>query len=229
MGDIEMTDEEQRLGPRGHADRLLRLVRRAQAGDPAALGEVLSMEVPRVRMMVAVRKPLRMEEQRREDIVQDVMVALAQGIPRIKLAEIAEWNAWVSRVTENKCVDAYRRERLSPEVGLEARMHRPIGSELSSVAGVWNVIASAGPTPSSYAARRETLRILIEELGQMSENHRQAIVLAFVDGLNTTEIGKRVGIARTAAANRVVRALAELERRWKQRMRSPSPGSATTS
>lgn len=65
-------------------------------------------------------------------------------------------------------------------------------------------------TPERIIKAREQLQAINELLVKMPEKRRRALVLHRIDGLSVAEVGRRLGISRTAAAKHVARASAEL-------------------
>ena len=65
-------------------------------------------------------------------------------------------------------------------------------------------------TPEGIISAREQLNAINEALGKMPEKRRRALILHRLEGLTVAEVGRRLGIGRTAAAKHVARAAAEL-------------------
>ncbi len=152
-----------------------------------------------------------------EDVTQEALLSLAAGFTGFRIEDAAQFWAVARGIARHKVADHFRREnrpsRRKPR--LQGSATHP---DVSTVSDLWSKLSASSRSPSSSAASRELFRILIEELGALPEHHREAVVLAFFEGLNTTEMGQRFGISRAAAANRVVRAVEALEGRWNRRM-----------
>lgn len=65
-------------------------------------------------------------------------------------------------------------------------------------------------TPERIIAVREQLALIAEVLRAMPERRRRAVILNRIEGLNVTEVGRRMGISRQSAAKQIARGLAEL-------------------
>lgn len=61
-------------------------------------------------------------------------------------------------------------------------------------------LASDAPEPDRLVMKHEQLRRLEAALEQLPARTRQAIELAFFEGLSATEVAKRMGVARPTAA-----------------------------
>lgn len=185
----------------------------ARGGDEAAVAALIDQLAPVIRLMAAARiRSLPDRREAAEDVAQEVLSELARELPRRTLADEASLRAFASRIVSNRIIDHVRARRV------RRAFHSPPPADaiadVSSIPDLWNAVASEETSPSGRAARAELFDSLLTELHQMPERSRDAVILAYFDGLNTTEIGTRLGLSRTAAANVVVRATKELQRRW---------------
>jgi RNA polymerase sigma factor (sigma-70 family) len=62
-------------------------------------------------------------------------------------------------------------------------------------------------TPSRLFAQQEAVVRLLDRLGELPEDYRQAILLARIEGLSTAEMAERLGKSREAVAVLVYRAV----------------------
>lgn len=130
---------------------------------------------------------------RREDLVQDICVALWQALPRFR-GDCAE-RTFVYRVAQNRAVTYVLRRRRAAEAPLE---------EASAVPD-----ARSDPERSAQAhERRERLR---EAVRTLPLGLRQVIVLS-LEGLNPREVGAVLGISENNVAVRLTRARQALRR-----------------
>lgn len=185
----------------------------AVAGDDAAVQGLICAWELRIRTMVAVRiRSDSLDENVVDDVVQEVLIALARGIPTLRSSSRELFRAYLSTTVRNQVarhVGLARRSRaLLGGVG-SVHVDEKTRAMLATLAGV--------STPSSHAARRERIDDLLEDLRLLEEPQREVLILAYFDHLNSSEIAQVLGIARTAAANRVVRATQALRARFQQR------------
>ncbi|MEM1396000.1 MAG: sigma-70 family RNA polymerase sigma factor [Pseudomonadota bacterium] len=66
-------------------------------------------------------------------------------------------------------------------------------------------------TPERVIEAKQQLKSINALLRHMPERRRQALILHRIDGLSVAEVGRRMGIGRTAAAKHVARALADID------------------
>jgi RNA polymerase sigma-70 factor (ECF subfamily) len=119
----------------------------------------------------------------RDDLVQDIAVALLEALPRFR-GECPE-RAFVWRIAQNRCLLAARRRR--PVAGLPE--HLP-AKDLPAIAVV---------------QRRERAGALLDAIRCLPEDQR-IVVLLVLEGLSHQEIGDVVGATANADGVRVHRA-----------------------
>jgi RNA polymerase sigma-70 factor (ECF subfamily) len=174
------------------ADRLFErvLVLRCQAGDEAAFTELVERYHARLRYYV--RKMLG-RDHRSEDVLQDVWFDVFRGVAR--LADPGAFPAWVYRITRVRVARILRRDR-PPVQSLE----------------VDNL--SAAPEDEEDFTEEDAERIHAA-LDRLSPEHREVLVLRFLEDLSYEDIarvtGEQLGTVRSRLhyAKRALRGLLE--------------------
>ena len=185
----------------------------AVGGSTPAIELVLRALEPQVRVMVAARllpSPGQMDTV--DDLVQQVLEAVSDGIARLERKTPAGLKAYVSTIAGRKVANYLRS---LPRHGLGGPM-RSLDSTVyvASHAGpLWQFLSASLTPPSLAAHRDEQINRLMRELPRLKDSHRQAIILAFFDQIPTGEIAKQMNISREAAAGLIKRALCKLRRR----------------
>lgn len=142
---------------------------------------------------------------RRQDLVQDIWLAIWQALPRFR--DDCSERTFVFRIAHNRAVShiqRWQRRRTDP-----LDDHAPVTDQ--------------GPDPEhslSQQQRRERLQAAVQEL---SLGLRQVVVLT-LEGLSHAEIADIVGITENNVAVRMTRARAELTRLLGAGERSRSHG-----
>jgi len=188
-----------------------RLVIEAASGSRAALERVLASLTPRLRAMVITRLAAsRGSFQTTEELVQNALIALADGIGRLERQSVSGLNAYVSTIVSHKVADALRAPASGGGAGL-----RSLDSEVfqSSIGPLWRTVAGDDPSPSMEAQAGELHVRMLEELGRLSDRHREVIILSLVDRLDTEAIGGRMGLTRNGASMLLLRAVELLKGR----------------
>jgi RNA polymerase sigma-70 factor, ECF subfamily len=127
-----------------------------------------------------------------EDVTERTFVSALTAIERFR-DEGASFRAWLFRIAHNQVANALRHRG------------RRRADRLDAVE-----LPAAGDDPSAAADRADDARRVRRALASLSDERRQVLVLRFVDGLTTREIG--VILDRSEGAVRVLqhRALREL-------------------
>ena len=188
------------------------LLRRARAGDNAALGELLE----RYRAYLALLARLPIDRRFRgkadaADLVQETFLEAHRSFPRFRGGTEAELAAWLRRILAANLVDLARRflGARRRDVRLERELARDL--EQSSQA-LGQCLAAPQSTPSQQAARREQDVLLAEALGRLPEAYREVLILHHLEGLGHPDIARRMGRTVDSVKNLWARALAKLRR-----------------
>jgi RNA polymerase sigma-70 factor (ECF subfamily) len=170
-------------------DRLL--AERLRSGDREALGQLYDRYAP-VAMAVAVR--VVSDRELAEDLVHDAFVAVWQKIERFDPSR-GSLRSWLLTIVRNRAIDRVRGSRPAIEVGA--------ADEQS--------LLRTSPNPTwDEAVRRRSTSELREALGQLPEEQRQAVELAYFGGRTYREIAVLTGVPQGTASGRLRLALAKL-------------------
>ncbi len=196
------------------------LVEAAVRNSGDARARLLELSAGRLRGMALAR--LAAEPDRwnaAEDVAQEALLALDRGLDRLESRTARAWLAFQSAVVSHKVADHFRARRAPGRADALAAV-----PDASSIGPLLGVLAASGPSPSSMAGAREAAVVALDELGALRDRHRDAITLALFDQLETREIGERLGMSRTSAANLLARAIESLRARYAKRLaREGSP------
>lgn len=167
-----------------------------QAGNrPDVPSEVLTLyEEYAEELAAAVRRMFGDGPPDPEDVAQE---AFQRVIRRGNLSSIRNLKAFVWRTARNLVL----KEKQTTE--RHAAREFDVQQYLFSAEG-------DDSTPEKIISAREQLRAINDALRNMPERRRRALILHRLEGLTVAEVGRRLGIGRTAAAKHVARAAAEL-------------------
>lgn len=156
------------------------LLDRALAGDRDALSALLDRHAGQVRAMirdlVGARGPV-------EDLLQEARLRAVRGFPSFERR--SKFATWFSRIGVNLAVS-------------ELRSRRQVEALPMSVEG--------GEDPSRAAERRELRERMAAALDRLPAAQRQAFDLAYRDGLDSGEIGARLGLPAATVRTRIFHA-----------------------
>jgi RNA polymerase sigma-70 factor (ECF subfamily) len=154
----------------------LDLIRRLANGDEGALAHLYDRFSRPIYSMV-----LKMlgNERDAEEIVQDVFISLWKNAQTFDSA-ISSPFTWLAAVARNKTIDRIRssQRRIPPPPAAEPdSAHEP---------------AAATASPAEESAANDRARVIAEWIGELPQNQREAIELAFFEGLTHPEIAERL-------------------------------------
>lgn len=164
-----------------------RLLKRMQKGEAEAFAEFVDRFGGRVH---ALARRYTRSEADAEDLTQEVFVALCKSIGNFR-GESA-LGTWVYRVTVNICLK--HQGRRPPEA-----------APLDNLP-----IADSTPTPEEHAARTELSAQVEGALANLSDNHREVVVLHEMHGLTYAECAEALGVPIGTVKSRLFHAFGRL-------------------
>ncbi|HVL31976.1 MAG TPA: sigma-70 family RNA polymerase sigma factor [Actinomycetota bacterium] len=165
------------------------LLARFAAGDGRAFDDIVTKYERRV-FSIALRMCGDREDAR--DVTQDVFVNAMRALKRFR--GDAQLGTWFHRVATNASLDHLRKNR--------KRVHRPI-DEVTEV-------ATSEPGPDDRALGSARAAAVQEALRQLSPDHRAAMVLVDIHGLDYAEAAESLGIPVGTVKSRMHRARLEM-------------------
>ena len=194
------------------ADKLIGL---AAAGDSAALGALFAHYRERLKTMVRLRLDRRLQGRvDASDVLQEAFIEAAQRLPEYARAAPAQRMPlflWLRFLTGQRMLIVHRRHlgarmrSAKEEVSLYRRA-MPEATTVSLAAQLLGRLTS----PTQAAARAELQLHLQQALNSMDPMDREVLTLRHFEELNNNETAAALGISKTAASNRYVRALRRL-------------------
>ena len=157
----------------------LTLVVRSQMGDEAAFAELLRMYSPRLRFYVS--KMLRERHERTDDLLQEIWVSTFRALP--KLNEAAAFRAWLFRIARDRVCREFRRARIEFH-SFEERHPGEFSAE----------------PDASESVDAEAVH---QQLESLSAEHREALVLRFIEDMSYEEIARVTGSTLGTARSRI--------------------------
>lgn len=169
------------------------LIAKAQAGDRAALEQLLREIAPAVRRfgMHMCRNVADAQ-----DVLQDTLLAVTDHLGQY--AGRASLTSWVFMLARTACARRRRGLKNQPAAGDE----QLVGVEARE----------AGPEHA--AEQRQLSELLTRALGDLSEEYREVIALRDIEGLSAEEAAAVIGISTQAVKSRLHRAREALRARF---------------
>ncbi len=195
------------------------LLRRARAGDGAALGQLLELYRNYLRVLAAAHTGAALRPQvDPSDMVQETFLEAWRDFTNFFGATEQELLAWLRKILARNLMDQAKRFGAQ---GRDVRRQKSLEALLDrSSTSLQKALAAGISSPSARAMRRESSVLLADVLARLPEDHRQVIILRNLQHLKFEEVARRMG--RSVGAARVLwtRALA----RVRQLMEKPGNG-----
>jgi len=191
-----------------------RLLARAEDGDGAAWGALLTAEQDRLVRMVTFRMDPRLRGRiDAADVVQEAFVAASATREVYFRAPMIPLFLWLRGVVTNKLLELHRHHLgthmrdAKRELSLEAphRWDETTGALCAHLTGHLT-------SPSVAAVRVEIKARLAEALDEMDPMDREVLALRHFEQLTNAEAAEVLGIQERAAAKRYLRALERLKK-----------------
>lgn len=195
------------------ASELNDLVRRAAAGDPEAVNELFTRYRDRLCAMVRLRLNRRLQGRvDPSDVVQEAYLEISKGLADYLRAPSMPFFLWLRYITGQKLI-AVHRHHLGAQMRdaeQEVSLYRGALPQASSVSLAAQLLGRF--TTASQAAVRAEAQIQVQEaLNSMDAMDREVLVLRHFEMLTNAETAEVLGIKKSAASNRYVRALNRLK------------------
>jgi len=172
------------------------LLARLRAGDEKAYEEMVRRHGGR--MLSVAKRMLRNEDDAR-DAVQEAFLSAFRSIDRFEGG--SRLGTWLHRIVVNACLMKLRTRRRKPEEPLDPLLpdFLPNG-HMARPAEPWR-------EPSDVALERQELRALVlGQIARLPETYRTIVLLRDVEGLDTEEAARALGIGTGAVKTRLHRA-----------------------
>jgi RNA polymerase sigma-70 factor (ECF subfamily) len=189
------------------------LIRRATSGDQEALAQVFALHRDRLRQMVRLRLDRRLQGRLDpSDVLQEAYLDFSRRLPDYARNPAMPFYLWLRFLTGQRLIDLHRQHLGAQmrDVGQEVSLYRgalPQASSASLAAQLLGRLTSA----SRAAIRAETQIRVQEALNRMDPIDREVLALRHFEMLSNEETATVLGIRKSAASNRYVRALQRLK------------------
>lgn len=149
-------------------------VRAAQGGDTAALDQLVSRYLPRIRGIVAARMGRRLQALVDvDDMVQETLRLAIVGLARFEYRSEGSFQHWLAQCVENAIRNEHRRRSaLKRDATREAHV-----CDLGETRLAETVFPDESPNASHVARRRENLDRLEDAMLELAPRYREVIVL----------------------------------------------------
>jgi len=150
-----------------------KLIEKAKKGDILAFEKIYRKHGPKVFRFLYWKTS---DIETTKDLVQEVFLKAFKKIKSFKIKKGVSISCWLLRIARNTVIDFYRTSK--PTYSLEA-LEDPVLK-----------LASSQPLPSQLTQRNLENERLKKALAKLPEIQREVIVLRFIEGLSSKEVGE---------------------------------------
>jgi RNA polymerase sigma-70 factor (ECF subfamily) len=188
---------------------LCRLIDRARRHEPGALDRLLGVYRNYLRLLARTGLDVSLQGKADpSDLAQDALLKASVRFGQFRGATDAELAGWLRQILARCLADFVRRHRAeSRRAGREQSLDELLARSSEAME---RVLADDGCSPSASARRRDLGVVLSDALAQLSDDHREVIVLHHLEGLDWDEVARRLGRSPGAARMLWARALRQL-------------------
>jgi RNA polymerase sigma-70 factor (ECF subfamily) len=194
----------------GETDQLLQ---RAAQGDQQGWEALLERHRARLRRMVALRLDRHLQGRiDASDVIQEAYQEAWSRLPEYLRQPPAAFFLWLRYLTAQKLLELHRHHLGTQmrDAGREVSLYRGTLPEASSAALAAQLLGRE-PRPSEAAVRAEMKIRLQEALNSMDALDREVLALRHFEHLSNAETAQVLGLERSAASKRYLRALRRLK------------------
>ncbi len=189
------------------------LLARLEAGDERVVNELFTRYRERLRQMVRLRLDRRLQGRiDASDVLQEAYLEVARRAREYVARPTMPPFLWMRFLTAQKLLELHRHH-------LGARM-RDAAQELSlchratpqaSSVSLAEMLMGRLTSPTLAARRAEMQQKLQEVINSLDPLDREVVALRHFEELSNSEVAQVLGLSKTAASNRYIRALARLK------------------
>lgn len=164
------------------------LICRAARGDAEAFRQLVeAYQTPAYRLAARMCGP-----DSAEDVTQEAFLAAWRALPEFR--GDCRFSTWLYRLVSNAAIDCLRREKKHRDTGDVDDLELPDG----------------GPSLQEQAERSDTRAAVRRALDRLSPEHRQVLLLRFMQELDYGEIARALNVSEGTVKSRINRAKSKL-------------------
>jgi RNA polymerase sigma-70 factor (ECF subfamily) len=192
---------------------LVELQRRIERGDEAALLDLFTRHRDRLKRMVKLRLDRRLQGRvDASDVLQEASIDVVRRAREYLASPAMPAFLWLRWITGERLLSLHRRHLGSKvrDAGMEVSLHHGALPQATSVSLAAMLLGRL--TSPTRAAQRAELQLRLQDaLNAMDPVDREILTLRHFEDLNNNETAQVLGISKTAASNRYIRALKRLK------------------
>ena len=193
------------------AERKQQLIARATAGDMAAFEQLFMAERRRLLAFIRQLLPANLSSLiDPADVLQDTMYDAFRSHASFESKGEDAVYQWLAAIAKNHVLNLVRSQQALKRGGGWTRLDTSKLTDDASVVSVLDEVAQYRRTPSASAAKHELVLLVEQALGLLSEDHRRALTLRYIEGKDVAAVAAELGRSEGSVKMLCVRGLANL-------------------
>ena len=182
-----------------------------RSGDSDQLAEVFSRYQDRLQRMIRFRLDRRLYGRiDSADVLQEVWLDASKRVAEYAASPAVPFYVWLRQIAWQTIIDLHRRHLGAQKRSVANEVAIGGGREDTSLS-IAARLAGNLTSPSQAAMRDERMLQLRQALEDMDEIDREVLALRHFEELGNNEVAEILGLQKTAASNRYIRALKRLK------------------
>lgn len=193
-------------------DQLEHWQTRLRSGDVEALEKLFTFHRSRLRKIVRFRLDVQLQGRvDPSDVLQEVYLDAVQRLNHYRQHSDYPFFVWLREITTQRLIDVHRRH-LASQKRTASREVSLSGLEADNTKNsVAFQLAASLTSPSQALARLELVARLREAIDSLDPIDREVLAMRHFEELTNDEVATALGLKKSAASNRYVRALMRLK------------------
>ena len=188
------------------------LLSRAADGDEAAMARLLDMHRARLKRMVSLRMDRRIRARTDpSDVVQDALLAAHDKLPAYVREQPVPFYPWLRQTTWEQLIQHTRRHLGAAARTVLREEELEPGLSDASAALLSRRLADSLSGPESRVHKGEQRAHIKAALARLSAEHREVLVLRFLEELSLAEVAAVLHLSEPAVRGRQFRAIQRLQ------------------
>jgi RNA polymerase sigma-70 factor (ECF subfamily) len=187
-----------------------RLIAQARRDQPGIIERLLEMYRNYLQLLAGIGIDVSLQGKADpSDLVQETVMKAYQHFDQFRGQTEVELVAWLRQILARNLLDLTRRYRAG--AGRQVEREHSLDAVLnSSVHALGQLVDGSGPSPSQSAQRREASVILADALAELTDDHRQVLVLRTIRELDWKAVARVMERSPGAVRQLWIRALKQL-------------------
>lgn len=153
-----------------------------------------------------------------DDVMQETFLLIQRRYPEFIAKPTVPFYVWMRALAGQVLIDQHRKHIGAQKrtIRREVSLHEQLPFQSTSTS-LGSLLAASGLSPSGAAMQAEQLALLRDGMTELSEMDREVLILRHMEHMSNGEVAAALGIDKSAATKRYLRALKRIQERIESR------------